>query len=183
MRNIEVEVTGISPLLQHRYPLEDSGSQSTVRNKKQKTDDVEKSLYRLPDGTIYQPSIHFISSMKKAGSRFQIPGQGKATYRNLIGSGAVLISPDAIPHDKQSFEIDIRPVVIKSTKGRIPRRRPIFKNWSLKFIIEYDEEDISSETIKEILDYAGRRVGVGDFRPENGGPFGRFMVTKFKEVK
>ena len=77
-------------------------------------------------------------------------------------------------------EIDVRPVVIKSTKGRIPRRRPIFKNWSLKFTIEYDEDEISAETIKEILDYAGRRVGIGDFRPENGGPFGRFMVTKFK---
>jgi len=183
MRVIDVEVTGISPLLQHRYPLEDSGSQSTAKNKKQKTDDVEKSLYRLSDGTIYQPSIHLISSMKKAGARYQIPGQGKATYRNLIGSGAVLVSPDAIPHDKQAFEIDVRPVVIKSTGGRIPRCRPIFKNWSLKFTIEYDEEDISAETVKEILDHAGRRVGIGDFRPEKGGPFGRFMVTKFKEVK
>jgi len=135
----------------------------------------------LPDGTIYQPSVHFISTMKKAGAKYQIPGQGKLTYKNLIGSGAVLVTPDAIPHRNQQFEVDVRPVVVPSTRGRVARRRPVFKNWSLKFNIEYDEDELSASTIKEILDYAGTRVGIGDFRPEKGGPFGRFMVTSFKE--
>lgn len=135
----------------------------------------------MPDGTIYQPSVHFISTMKKAGAKYQIPGQGKLTYKNLIGSGAVLVTPDAIPHRNQQFEVDVRPVVVPSTRGRVARRRPVFKNWSLKFNIEYDEDELSASTIKEILDYAGTRVGIGDFRPEKGGPFGRFMVTSFKE--
>ncbi len=119
--------------------------------------------------------------MKKAGAKYQIPGQGKLTYKNLIGSGAVLVTPDAIPHRNQQFEVDVRPVVVPSTRGRVARRRPVFKNWSLKFNIEYDEDELSASTIKEILDYAGTRVGIGDFRPEKGGPFGRFMVTSFKE--
>ena len=138
-------------------------------------------MYRLPDGTIYQPSVHFISTMKKAGAKYQIPGQGKLTYKNLIGSGAVLVTPDAIPHKNQQYEIDVRPVVVPSTKGRVARKRPVFKNWSLKFNIEFDSDEISAETIKEILEYAGTRVGIGDYRPEKGGPFGRFMVTSFKE--
>jgi hypothetical protein len=181
MKVIEVEVNGISPLLQHRYPLEDSGSQTTAKNRKQQADDIEKSLYRLPDGTIYQPSIHLISTMKKAGAKYQIPGQGKLTYKNLIGSGAVIISPDAIPHRNQQYEIDVRPVVVPATRGRVARKRPVFKTWALKFTIEYDADEISAITIKEILEYAGNRVGIGDFRPEKGGPFGRFMVTNFKE--
>lgn len=182
MKVIAVEVQGISPLLQHRYPLEDAGAQSTAKNKKQKEDDIEKALYRLPDGTIYQPSVHFISTMKKAGAKYQIPGQGKATYKNLIGSGAVIISPDAIPHRNQQYEVDIRPVVVPATRGRVARMRPIFKTWSLKFNIEYDEDEISAVTIKELLEYAGTRVGIGDFRPEKGGPFGRFMVTRFQAI-
>ena len=181
MKNIEVEVTGISPLLQHRFPMEDSDQQSTAKNRKQKEDDVEKSLYRLEDGTIYQPCEHFISSLKKAGAKYQIPGQGKATYKNLIGSGAVIITPDAIPHKHQEFVIDARPVVIAATKGRIVRRRPMLRKWSLNFQIEFDEDEISAATIKDLLEYAGRRVGIGDFRPERGGHFGRFMVSKFKQ--
>lgn len=181
MKNIEVEVTGISPLLQHRFPIEDSEQQTTAKNRKQKEEDVEKSLYRTPDGTIYQPCVHFISCLKKAGAKFQIPGQGKATYKNLIGSGAVLISPESIPHKNQNYEIDVRPVVVPATKGRVVRKRPIFKNWSLRFNVEFDADEISPSTIKEILEYAGRRVGIGDFRPEKGGPFGRFMVTEFKQ--
>jgi hypothetical protein len=181
MKNIEVEITGISPLLQHRFPVEESEQQTTAKNRKQKEEDVEKSLYKLADGTIYQPSVHFISSLKKAGAKFQIPGQGKATYKNIIGSGAVLISPEAIPHKTQSFEIDIRPVVVPATKGRVVRKRPVFKNWVLRFNVEFDEDEISAATIKELLEYAGRRVGIGDFRPEKGGSFGRFMVSEFKQ--
>ena len=181
MKSIVVEINGISPLLQHRYPIEASEGKVTAKNKKQTEDNVEQSLYKLPDGTIYQPSIHFISAMKKAGSKYQIPGQGKATYKNLIGSGAVLITPDAIPHRQQEYVIDIRPVVIASTKGRIVRKRPCFNNWSLRFIVEYDEDEINAAMINELLSYAGKRIGVGDFRPERGGPFGRFMITKFEE--
>lgn len=181
MKVVEVEISGISPLLQHRYPLEDSEQESKAKNKKQNEDDIEKSLYRLPDGTIYQPSTHFISSMKKAGAKFQISGQGKTTYKNIIGSGAIIISPDAIPHENQQFEIDVRRVVVPSTKGGVARKRPCFKTWSLKFEIEYDDDEISAAMIQEILEYAGRRVGIGDFRPEKGGPFGRFAVAKFKE--
>jgi hypothetical protein len=181
MKIIEVEVTGISPLLQHRYPLENSEEpKAKAKNKQQNEDNVEQSLYRMPDGTIYQPAIHFISTMKRAGSKYQVPGQGKATYKNIVGSGAVIVTPEAIPHRIQEWEIDVRPVVIKSTKGRIPRKRPVLKSWALRFSIEYDPDEISPATIKELLEYAGRRVGIGDFRPECGGPFGRFMVTQFK---
>jgi hypothetical protein len=181
MKKIKIEITGVSPLLQHRFPVEES--EAKIKNKKSMQDDVERSLYRHPDGTIYQPAIHLICSLKKAGAKFKIPGQGKLTYKNLIGSGAIIIWPDAIPHKHQSFEIDARPVVVPATRGRVVRKRPVFKNWAFEFDLEYDEDEISSATLRELLDYAGKRVGIGDFRPERGGPFGRFMVSEFKKYK
>lgn len=182
MKLIDVEITGISPILQHRFPMETAEKKPRQKNKDQQADNVEQSLYRLPDGTIYQPAIHILSSMKKAGSKFQIPGQGKSTYKNLVGSGAVIISPDAIPHKNQSYDIDARPVVNPSTKGRIVRMRPMLTHWMLHFQIEYDETEISCKDINEILSYAGKRIGIGDFRPEKGGSFGRFMISNFKEI-
>lgn len=182
MKTIDVEIIGISPLIQHRFPLPIDGAPKgpMQKNKSQQTDDVEQSLYRLPTGEIYQPSIHLLSSMKRAGAKFQIPGQGKSTYKNLIGSGAVIITPDAILHQHQEYEIDARPVVVPATKGRVMRKRPMLPKWRLKFQIEYDDAEINANDIREILFYAGKRVGIGDFRPEKGGSFGRFLVSKFK---
>ncbi len=179
MEKIQVEITGISPLLQHRFPVEGQ-QEAKKKNKKQTRDDVEKALYRLDDGTIYQPALHLIGALKVAGAKFQIPGRGKLTYKNMMGSGVVVITPDAIPHENQDYDVDARPVVISSTRGRVVRMRPMFNDWKLRFEMEYDEEEVDVATLKELLDYAGLRVGIGDFRPAKGGPFGRFMVTKFE---
>lgn len=180
MKTIEIGIKGISPLLQNRWPLEDQGVEAKSKNRKKEEDNAEKRLYRMDDGTIFEPCTHIIASMKKAGAKFQILGQGKTTYKNIIGAGAIIITPESIPHKYQQYSVDSRRVVIKG-QGAVTRKRPCFNPWALDFTIEYDEEEISAATIKTILDYAGRYVGIGDFRPEKGGPFGRFTVTNFKE--
>jgi hypothetical protein len=183
MKKIKVRIEGISPLLQHRFPEEDAETEIKTKNRQNNEADVEKSLYRLPDGTIYQPATHIISALKRGGVKFQIKGSGKQTYKNIIGSGAVTIEPDAIPHKNQNWEVDSRPVVNPSTRGRVIRKRPVLKNWSLQFVFDVDEDEIPIAVLKEILDRTGRSVGIGDFRPEKGGPFGRFLVSEFKEIR
>jgi hypothetical protein len=41
--------------------------------------------------------------------------------------------------------------------------------------------DARHEGVREILDAAGKRIGLGDFRPACKGPFGKFVVTNWKE--
>jgi len=178
MENITVRIEGISPLLMHKFPMMDEDAKSKARDQKKNQDNVESYLYLNDKGKLAQPSTHIIGCLKKAGAKYQIVGQGKMTYKNLMGSGAVIVDPDMIPHEKQDWEIDRRPVVVQ--RARIVRERPMLKEWALEFTIEYDENEIHKGTLKEIIDYAGRRVGIGDFRPSNGGPFGRFIVTKFE---
>ena len=184
MKTIDIEISGISPILQHRFAIDNGEAKGpTKKNKNQQTDDVEQSLYRLQDGKIFQPAIHLLSAMKKAGAKFQIPGQRKQTYKNLIGSGAVIISPSDIVHRYQEYAVHVCSVVVPATKGRIIRRRPMLPKWALSFQLEYDDLEIGEKDIREILDYAGKCVGIGDWRPEKGGSFGRFLVSKFKEQK
>lgn len=179
MENLQVRIEGISALLMHKYPMTEVNVKTKGKNAKQTEDDVESYLYKDESGKLAQPSTHIIGTLKRAGAKFQIPGQGKLTFKNLMGSGAVIIIPDMIPHEMQGWEIDRRPVVI-SRGGRIPRSRPMLPKWALSFTVEYDEDEIPKSALKEILDFAGRRVGIGDFRPEKGGPFGKFIVTKFE---
>lgn len=178
MEKICCRIEGISPLLMHRFPVGDETPKSKTRNQKQTSDDIESYLYLTDEGKLCQPSTHVIGCLKAAGSKFQIPGQGKLTYKNLLGSGAVIVEPDLIVHELQGWEIDRRPVVVQ--RARIVRERPMLPKWALNFSFEIDEEEIPPHVLKEILDYSGRRVGIGDFRPAKGGPFGRFHCTKFE---
>lgn len=168
--------------MQHRFPMQKEGDPAPKKKgQKQQEDDVESYLYRCEEnGTICQPATHLIGALKRAGVKFQIPGQGKTTYKNLMGSGAVFIEPDMIEHENQEWEIDRRPVVIQ--RARVTRSRPMFKKWALSFTAEIDEDELPKSVLNEILEYAGRRVGIGDFRPDKGGPFGRFIVTTFEEI-
>ena len=149
------------------------------------TTDYEKEalqkLYRDADGTIYQPSAHVERAIMEAGKKLKMKGRGKATYSKIFGS-MVSVEPDAIPHLNQNFEIHKGLVVIPSTKGRIMRYRPMFKKWGLKFEV-LAEDEIEASTIKESLEIAGKYSGLGDWRPEKKGKFGKFQVVSFKEVK
>ncbi len=177
MKKLSVKIEGTSPLLQHRFDVVDVDLKSKKKNLKKNEDLVEEYLY-MNDGKVCQPAEHIIAALKKAGAKFQIPGQGKLTYKNLVGSGVIIIDPYMIEHENQNWISDRRPVVVQ--RARIIRTRPKLEKWALSFQIEYDDEEISKEVINELLVFAGKRVGIGDYRPEKGGPFGRFIVTMFK---
>jgi hypothetical protein len=46
-----------------------------------------------------------------------------------------------------------------------------------------DSKGMSAELVRNLIDDAGSKVGIGDFRPERKGPFGRFKVTSWKIVE
>jgi hypothetical protein len=45
-----------------------------------------------------------------------------------------------------------------------------------RFTIEFAPDLVSADILVKILADAGMRVGVGDYRPQKGGPFGRFQI-------
>ena len=47
---------------------------------------------------------------------------------------------------------------------------------ALRCCVEFDPELLTEKHIVELVDIAGHTVGIGNFRPEKGGRFGRFEV-------
>jgi hypothetical protein len=41
---------------------------------------------------------------------------------------------------------------------------------------------MNEKLFRAIVDDAGKRVGLGDFRPATKGPYGRYVVTSWKKV-
>lgn len=192
MYTVNVSVEGVAPLLQHRYPLPDFETLSKGGKVKTGEQDYTQKwrefLYVTSEGEIYQPATHFDGAMTKAAAGYKIQGARGKTYKDLF-KGNVFVSPDVILHgvkkpeeldtdaDKQLY-LDVRPVVIQ--RARVVQVRPCFKaGWKLDFEISVLDDQIPHNVVNEVLQLAGRTVGVGDFRPR----FGRFMVTKFDLVR
>ena len=56
------------------------------------------------------------------------------------------------------------------------RYRAEFLNWSIAFKVELDPEILTPETFINILAHAGFSNGLGEWRIEKGGQFGKFHV-------
>ena len=59
-------------------------------------------------------------------------------------------------------------------RSRILRTRAKFDEWSCAFTLDCDDEIVDQEQLEMWLDIAGRRIGLGDWRPEKSGTYGRF---------
>lgn len=174
---IMVTIEGIKPVLQHRYHNSDEPDPSSVKVTGRPAYELEgeKAAYRDHEGNLCQPGDHIHASMVKSAANFKIPGRRGKTYKDLI-QASIDIEPEMIPHKKQDYVIDKRAVVVQ--RSRIMRYRPRLDEWELEFELHVIDEQLDVKVVKDILDYAGRSVGIGDYRPK----FGRFTITKWEPV-
>ena len=172
MLKIDVTVRGTAPLLMNRF--DDAAHPENESKKKQKVykdkEEAEARLYLDNKENLVQPAIHFESAMIKAAAAFKF--EGKKTYKDAF-KGGIFVRPDLIVHKNQKWEIDRKPVIVQ--RARIMRARPRLDEWELDFSIDVIDERIADHVVKEVLEYTGLYVGVGDMRPR----FGRLEVTNF----
>lgn len=173
-KEVQVTIKGISALLMNAYPMvpKAKGWEKWEPNEQAKT-----AEYRTPDGSLYVPGIAVQRCLVNAATYSK--GKGRGSLQKPVAA-CVLITPEYCILENQSYRVDARPVVIPATKGKIVRYRPAFDDWSISFTIVFDAELLKVAELREVVDNAGSRVGLLDFRPEKKGPFGRFMVTSWK---
>lgn len=188
MKNVKVEIRGITPLLIHKFSEDAEQAKATRRMEVKQRDPREeatKNAYIAHDGTYYFSAFSIPSAMGNAGSNHKARGTRK-TLRFVVPS-AVRMMRDTVTilngsGPAKNFEVDSRPVTIPATKGRVMRYRPRFDQWGAEFDITVDDNLLSVEMAHQLLQEAGQSIGIGDFRPEKRGPFGTFRVTKFEEA-
>ncbi len=171
MKRVKFGIQGVSPLLMHRFPEEgeDGGKDKT------KKEQARNSMYEQK-GKPYIPGSNLWRSFVSAANYSK--GKGRATLSRPAAAG-LLIRDEHLWLDTP-WVVDSRPVVNPPTGGRIIRHRAKFEEWKVEGMLEYDEALLTGQEVRKIVDDAGARVGVLDFRPECKGPFGRFMVVKWE---
>jgi hypothetical protein len=187
MARVKVEISGTSPLLMNRLTDENEVSISNghrpifLGEQDVPREQAKKTAYIDDNGILYIPGPNIFASIIDAGSfvrerKVKLTTQKRSLIPSIIQVEELICS---LHTDK--FEVDSRRVVIPSTGGAVMRHRARIDNWKISFTILIDDE-ISSKLAQELIDIAGKKVGIGDYRPFRRGPFGRFVVTNWKKL-
>lgn len=197
MKELCFKLIGTVPLLMHcnrmANPLDIYAKiMKPLTGKRKKTDEDygeiariewEAGLY-LKDGVVGLPSENIDRCLWDASKKTKSGKQYKA---------GCIISEDWLPLDYSGPKIKINnnneiPVseldkyfdrfkhqgMVKISNQQVLRTRPIFHDWSLTFHIMVDEQVLDERSVDNIVQTAGRYIGLCEKRPR----LGRFDVEK-----
>lgn len=68
-------------------------------------------------------------------------------------------------------------VPVKVGTSKILRTRAIFRDWGALIKVTVDSQFVCEEDVARWLQYSGSYVGIGDWRPDKSGDFGRFSLV------
>jgi len=175
---ISVTIKGISALLMHQFPL--MPIENPPIEKRSPEDQAELAAYRDPETQeLYVPGMAIQRALIAAAVYSK--GKGRASLQKPTAA-CLLINPDRVSTLRKEYSLDARPVVIPATGARVMRYRPRLDAWELSFELEYDPSLLDEKQVRGVVDDAGSRVGLLEFRPERKGPFGRFMVVEWRPI-
>lgn len=135
-------------------------------------------------GYVIIPKEMFKKSLDGAGTRLgKIKGKGNATYtKHFLGGVQVMsdintgIKLEDIKHELISGSSD-------GTRGgsrRVTKMFPYINEWEGELDIIVSDDQIDFEAFKKAMHIAGLNIGVGSFRPANGGSNGMFSVENIE---
>jgi len=177
---VEVTVQGVADLLFHRWNCDaiEAKSKAAKGSKEKRSDDVASYVFRNDDGFICIPGEYFRMSMVNAAKFLQDPRSPRKSAMDLFKSAVFSTSPLCSLGVKEWDYEDRRRVTIM--RAGITRIRPALKaGWKCTATFQVNlPEYVPQELFLQVLNEAGRLIGVGDFRPT----FGRYAVANFKRI-
>jgi hypothetical protein len=185
---IHVTIEGITPLLMNRFTDEaeiatTSGHAAALRGGSKGTprEQAERTAYRdVQSGDLYLPGPNLFAAIVDAGKFHKLGKNKVTTQRSSLVPAGLLVDELMIPLGTKDFEVDSRRVRIPATGGCVMRHRARLDTWQASFTLDVDATVFSTGFVRELLDDAGKKIGLGDYRPATRGPFGRFVVTRWE---
>jgi hypothetical protein len=186
--SFKVRWIGTRPLLMHADTLADplhprTKAHKQLTAKRKKTDEDQELIAKSE----WLASLYFDEKDGPIMPSFCIEAcittGAKATRMGKVAKQAMMVREMHVPIEykgprdpEKMWEAgmyDARSV--KVTTSKIMRYRPIFKEWSLFFTVDFDPEKVNKSEILDFMAEAGRQ-GLCDYRPK----FGRFEVQEVK---
>lgn len=189
MLTTKVYCKGISPILINRMTEEQllsllpGGGRLPVRQDLTKEQIAGEKVYTNGSGKYGIPGENFYSCLINAGRFFKLEGKTQiSTQKSTLLPAFLTLQEYFLEFDNRAkWVVDVRKG--RNEKGQaLCLVRPRFDDWGFWATLEIDEKQINVEMVKALVATAGARIGLGDFRPDKKGPFGRFYPKEWQRV-
>lgn len=189
MIQLQVWLEGCTPMLLHRATEEalmGETRSNTIREKEDPRTVAGRNIYRMGHH-IALPGAAIARMTREAGGSHKSKGSRKSL--KYIVPAAMLVLDDLCGfylRDRKTpvvdFEVDSRPVTIPATKGRVMRHRARLNEWSLCANLRLNEDIMAQGILRQLISEGSQQIGLGDYRPEKGGPFGTSSIVAWDVV-
>ena len=139
----------------------------------------DKNLPTLPD-TMLRSTIESAARKTKQGPKVREglmvePSSIEFTVEPPFAGRTIddLAADPAVQH--------IARVVVQ--RNSLARCRPRLTNWRCAFVVDVDDTLVNQSDLLLWMQTAGKRIGLGDWRPEKSGTHGRFEVEGIDALK
>jgi len=174
IEDLKIRLAGTSPLIMHAWSHK---AKEQMLNKQMKRGtagkepkdperDFEESLYRDADGNYAFPSVAFKAAAVRAGTYCDL----KMTFlRGAFHVNGEMTRIHGEPRPREDM--------VKIAMGTADiRYRAEFPEWYAEPTVSLNVNALSVEQLINLFNIAGYSVGIGEWRPERDGQFGRFVV-------
>lgn len=192
MKSLTYKLTGITTLLMHSdvtaNPLNEHAKKlKALTSKRKKTDeDYERiaevefiaGIYYNERLGYYMPAKNIDATLLASAKQFKLGTTWKQAA--IVDSDVPFDFPDRefppaeLYKQKNGLYVDMQTVKIGTSK--MVRCRPAFNEWSFNFSVIIDEGKLNAEQVTQIVENAGKYIGICDYRPR----YGKFNVEKLK---
>lgn len=175
LQMITIRLVGDSPLICHAWSVKAKRQMLDKQMKKANTgktakdpeQDYRDSLYPHPDGGYGFPAIAFKAAAVDAATF--VDGITKVQMRGAFHIPGEMLKIEGDPSPRE----DMVRIAMGTSDIRF---RGEFKQWAVAVPIQFNANAISAEQIVNMFSVAGFACGVGEWRPQRDGMFGRFHV-------
>jgi hypothetical protein len=171
-------------------PYSQSRKHDTPKEDKEGHDAYERRTWRnrmhvMPDGHVFIPPMAFKFAVETAARflRMRIPGKDKSEYGKHFKAGVIVPEAPVLPDIAAKVEGEWLSLHANGKRGsgsRVQRCMPCIPSWEADVTFYVLDDTITEEVFAIHLREAGNFIGIGRFRPENGGYYGRFEVKKIQ---
>jgi hypothetical protein len=183
MKIVEVDLVSTAPYSQSRQHAEPKLNRETHEDYEVRT--WREKCTTNADGEICIPAMGFKQALDDCAKMLglQIPGKGKATYTKHFKAGVICEADVPIgvhKDDVPGVTINANSDGVRGSGKRVRRTFPQVSEWKGTARFAILDDSITRDVFEKHLTEAGRFIGIGRFRPQNGGLNGRFKPVAFR---
>jgi len=197
IQTVELRLVGTSPLVVHAWSekakqqMRDKQGKKAKQGKEAKVPahDFVSALYWLsdrPELPADPEKAMAVANKAVASGRFGFPTvafKAAAVAGAGFVDGITKVGTRGAFHIRGEFaEIESEPPVMHEDMVRVGmgtadlRYRPMFEKWAVTLTVDINTTAMSVEQVVNLFNVGGFACGVGEYRPERDGSWGRFTV-------